>query len=100
MLPYSKGYKGCTRLTINVLTRVAQVDDRLEQFRAAIRQDALEMALTVQRVSQELQHQGQGIEQISHTLYDMVQAKVDHLEDRFQKFTEFTHASNGNNRQK
>ena len=33
------------------VTRVAQVDDRLEQFRAAIRQDTLEMALTVQRVS-------------------------------------------------
>ena len=74
------------------VTRVAQVDDRLEQFRAAIRQDALEMALTVQRVSQDLQHQGQGLEQIRHTLYDLVQDKVDNLEDRFQKFTEFTHA--------
>ena len=71
--------------------RVAQADDRLEQFRAAIRQDALEMALTVQRVSQDLQHQGQGIEQIRHTLYDMVQDKVDHLENQFQKFTKLTH---------
>ena len=74
------------------VTRVAQVDDRLEQFRAAIRQGTLEMALTVQRVSQELQLQGQGMEQIRHTLYDMVQDKVDNLEDRFQKFTELTHA--------
>ena len=44
------------------VARVAQVDDRLEQSRAAVRQAALEMALTVQRVSQDLQHQGQGIE--------------------------------------
>ena len=73
------------------VTQVAQVDDRFEQFRAAIRQDALELALKVQRISQDLQHQGRGIEQIRHTLYDMVQDKVDNLEDRFRKFTEFTH---------
>ena len=72
------------------VTRVAQVDDRLEQFRQAICQDALEMALTVQRVRQDLQNQGQGMEQIRHTLYDLVQEKVDTLERRFQKFDEFT----------
>ena len=38
-----------------------------------------------------LQHQGQVIEQIRHTLYDMVQDKMDNLEERFRKFTEFTH---------
>ena len=36
------------------VTRVAQVDERLEQFRQAIRQDAFEIALTVQRVRQDL----------------------------------------------
>ena len=77
------------------VTRVAQVDDRLEQFRQAIRQDALEMALTVQRVRQDLHNQGQSTEQIRHTLYDLVQEKVDTLEDRFQKFTEFTHSITG-----
>ena len=77
------------------VTRVAQVDDRLEQFRQAIRQDALEIALTVQRVRQDLQNQGQGMEQIRHTLYDLVQEKVDTLESRFQKFDEFTHSVMG-----
>ena len=76
------------------VTRVAQVDDRLEQFRQAIRQDALGIALTVQRVRQDLQNQG-GMEQIRHTLYDLVQEKVDTLESRFQKFDEFTHSVMG-----
>ena len=77
------------------MTRVAQVDDRLEQFRAAIRQDALELALTVQRVSQDSQRQGQGIEQIRHILFDLVQDKVDNLESRFQEFSEVTPAITG-----
>ena len=72
------------------VTRVTQADDRFEQFRTAIRQDALELALKAQRVSQDLQHQGQGLEHIRHTLFDLVQDKVDNLEDRFRKFTELT----------
>ena len=71
--------------------RVAQADDRFDQFRAAIRQDALELALKAQRISQDLQHQGQGLELIRHTLFDLVQDKVDNLEDRFRKFAEYTH---------
>ena len=62
------------------VTRVAQADDRFEQFRAAIRQDALELALKVQRISQDLQHQGQGLEQIRHTLFDLVQDEVGNLD--------------------
>ena len=69
------------------VTRVAQADDRFEQFRAAIRHDALELALKEQRISQDLQHQGQGLEQIRHTLFDVVQDKVDNLEERFRMFT-------------
>ena len=77
--------------TINVLLELhRQKIDRFEQFRTAIRQDALELALKVQRVSQNLQHQGQGLEHIRHTLFDLVQEKVDNLEDRFRKFTELT----------
>ena len=45
------------------VTRVAQIDDRLEQFRSAVRRDALEITLNVQRNSQDLQHQGQSVEQ-------------------------------------
>ena len=57
--------------------RVGQVDNQLEQFRQAIRQDAFELALTVQRVRQDLHSQEQGVEQIRHTLYNIVQEKVD-----------------------
>ena len=35
------------------------------------------------------------MEQIRHTLYDIVQEKVDTLESRFQKFDEFTHSVMG-----
>ena len=68
--------------------RVAQVDNRLEHFRQAIRQDAFEFALTVQRVGQDLHGQAQGVEQIRHTLFNIVQEKVETLEGRFQKFDE------------
>ena len=65
------------------VTRAAQSDDRLEQFRSANRRDALELTLNVQRTSQDLQHQGQSVEQIKRTLYDEVRGKVTHLEKRF-----------------
>ena len=70
------------------VARLAQADDRFEQFRAAIRQDALELALKVQRVGQDLHNQGQGVERIRHTLFDLVQEKVDHLQEKFQKLGE------------
>ena len=44
------------------MDRVAQVDNRLEQFRHGICQDVLDTALTIQRVMQDVQGQGQGIE--------------------------------------
>ena len=69
------------------VARVAQADDRFEQFRAAIRHEALK----VQRVSQDLQHQGQGLERIRHTLFDVVQDKVDNLEERFRIIIEHLH---------
>ena len=66
------------------VTRVAQIDDRLEQFRSAIRRDALEITLNVQRNSQDLQHQGQSVERIKRTLFDEVQEKVTHLDERIR----------------
>ena len=69
--------------------RVSQIDNRLEQFRQAIRQDALEIALTVQRVTQDLQGQGQTVEQIRHTLFNLVREKVETLDERFQTYDEF-----------
>ena len=68
------------------VTRVAQTDDRLEQFRSAIRRDALELTLNVQRTSQDLQHQGQSVERIKRTLFDEVQGKVNHLEEKLRMF--------------
>ena len=66
------------------VTRVAQTDDRLEQFRSTIRRDALELTLNVQRNNQDLQHQGQSVEQIRRTLFDEVQEKVNHLNERLR----------------
>ena len=66
------------------VTRVAQTDDRLEQLRSAIRRDALDMALTVQRTGQDVQHQQQAIEQIKGTLFEDVQERVKSLEERLR----------------
>ena len=71
------------------MDRVAQVDTRLEQFQQAIRQDAFEIALTVQRVIQDAHGQGRGMEQVRHTLFNIVQEKVETLEARFYKYDEF-----------
>ena len=70
------------------VTRVAQTDDRLEQFRSTIRRDALELTLSVQRNCQDLQHQGQSVERIKRTLFDEVQEKVNHLEEKFRMIGE------------
>ena len=64
------------------VTRVAQTDDRLEQFRSTIRRDALDIALTVQRAGQDIQQQQQAIEQIKSTLFEDVQERVKSLEER------------------
>ena len=66
------------------VTRVTQTDDRLEQCRSATHRDALELTLNVQRNSQDLQHQGQSVERIKHTLFDEVQRKVTHLDERLR----------------
>ena len=56
------------------VNRVAQTDDRLEPFRSAIRRDALDIALTVQKT----------IEQIKSTLFEDVQERVKSLEERLR----------------
>ena len=66
------------------VTQVAQTDDRLEQFRSAVRRDALELALTVQRTDQEVQHQQQAIGRVRETLFDDVQERVKSLEERLR----------------
>ena len=66
------------------VTRVAQTDDRLEQFRSTIRRDALDIALTVQRAGKDIQHQQQAIEHIKSTLFEDVQERVKSLEERLR----------------
>ena len=66
------------------VTRVANTDDRLEQFRSTIRRDALDIALTVQRAGQDTQHQQQAIEHIKSTLFEDVQERVKSLEERLR----------------
>ena len=62
--------------------RVAQTDDRMEQFRSNLRRDALELALNVQRIEQDLQYQFQATARIKASLYDDVQERVKGLEER------------------
>ena len=61
----------------------------MEQFRHGIRQDALDIALTLQRVMQDVQDQGQGIEQNRQALFNIATEKVETLDTRFQKYDEF-----------
>ena len=64
--------------------RVAQTDDRMEQFRTNLRRDALDLALNVQRTGQDVQHQQQAIEHIRETLFEDVQERVKSLEERLR----------------
>ena len=60
---------------------VAQTDDRMEQFRSNLRRDALELALNVQHIEQDLQYQFQASARIKETLFDDVQERVKSLEE-------------------
>ena len=64
--------------------RVAQTDDRMERFRSNLRRDALELALNVQRVEQDVQYQYQATARIKETLFDDVQERVKSLEERLR----------------
>ena len=64
--------------------RVAQTDDRMEQFRSNLRRDALELALNVQRIEQDLQYQFQATARIKETLFDDVQERVKGFEERLR----------------
>ena len=66
------------------VNRVAQTDDRMEQFRTNLRRDALELALNVKRTEQDVQYQQQAIARIKETLFEDVQEKVKSLEERLR----------------
>ena len=73
------------------MDQIMKLDTGLEQFRHEIRQDVLDTALTLQRVMQDVQGQGQGVEQIRHTLFKIAMEKLQNLDARFQKYDEFMH---------
>ena len=64
--------------------RVAQTDDRMEQFRSNLRRDALELALNVKRIEQDLQYQYQATARLKQSLHDDVQERVKGLEERLR----------------
>ena len=71
------------------MDQVTHLDTRLEQFRHEIRQAVVDTALTLQGVMQDVQGQGQGMEQIRHTLFNIAMEKLESLDARFQKYDEF-----------
>ena len=68
-------YNQCTH-------RVAQTDDRMEQFRSNLRRDALELALNVKRIEQDLQHQFQATARLKESVHNDVQERVKGLEEK------------------
>ena len=63
-------------------TRVAQTDDRMEQFRSNLRRDALDLALTVKRIEQDVQYQYQSTARLKQSLQNDVQERVKGLEEK------------------
>ena len=70
------------------VNRVAQTDDRMEQFRTNLRRDALELALNVKRTEQDVQHLYQSNAHIKRTLFDEVQERVKGLEERLHQMVD------------
>ena len=64
--------------------RVAQTDDRMEQFRSNLRRDALELALNVKRIEQDLQYQFQATARLKESVHDDVQERVKGLEEKIR----------------
>ena len=75
------------------VTRVTYTDDRLEQFRTAVRRDATELALTVQRTDQSVRQHRQDILQLNESLED-VQARQTNLDEHYRKVIEHEHHVN------
>ena len=73
------------------VNRVAQTDDRMEQFRTNLRRDALELALNAQRTEQDVQHQHQAVAHIKETLSELstnVLLEVSDLKSKVCRLTE------------
>ena len=75
------------------VTRVNHTDDRLEQFKTAVRRDATELALTVQRTDQNVRQHRRDIMQMTET-FEEVQGRIKGLEDKFRMATEHEHHVN------
>ena len=71
------------------MDHVTPVDTKVEQFKHEFHQAMVDSALTLQGVMQEVQGQGQGMERIRHSLFNIAMEKLDGLDARFQKYDEF-----------
>ena len=63
--------------------RVAQTDDRMEQFRSNLRRDALELTMNVKRIEQDLQYQFQATARMKQSLHDVLE-RVKSLEEKMR----------------
>ena len=70
-------YNQCTH-------RVAQTDDRMEQFRSNLRRDALELTMNVKRIEQDLQYQFQATARMKQSLHNDVLEGVKSLEEKMR----------------
>ena len=70
-------YNQCTH-------RVAQTDDRMEQFRSNLRRDALELTMNVKRIEQDLQYQFQATARMKQSLHNDVLERVKSLEEKMR----------------
>ena len=68
---------------------VIHVDTKVEQLRHEFRQAMVDSALTLQGVMQEVQGQGQEMERIRHTLFNIAMQKLDGLDAHCRKYDEF-----------
>ena len=66
------------------IQRVAQTDDRMEQFRSNLRRDALELTMNAKRIEQDLQYQFQATARMKQSLHDDVLARVKSLEEKLR----------------
>ena len=70
-------YNQCTH-------RVAQTDDRMDQFRSKLRRDALELTMNVKRIEQDLQYQFQATARMKQSLHNDVLERVKSLEEKLR----------------
>ena len=75
------------------VTRANHIEDRLEQFRAAVHRDATELALTVHRTDHGVKEHHQGIRQLTESLEE-VHIRLKSLDEYYQEVVQHEHHVN------